>query len=202
MKYEVTNAFRKWLTGDDFVEYKVGDIISLERINGVLRDKYGLIFAEDYIKPVENEWIPYDGKGQPVANDVKVTVGFKDYNGFPTELTAFAKDFDWRSDTSIMCYQLIEQPKTDKGTTTEKVYDNPITDKAYHSDKNVEALRELLKTRAETGFKKYGVTTERKDLTTQEWCQHAIEELLDGAIYLMRLKDDLKAIEALVGDKK
>lgn len=202
MNYEVTEAFRKWLSDEDFVEYKVGDVISLERVDGILQDKYGLLFAETYIKPLETEWIPYDGRGQPVADDVKVTVQYEDYS-FLGELTGLAKDLNWRQDTSIMCYKVIEQPKEDSCTTTEKVYDKLInSDRAYRSDKNVEALRELLKTRAETGFKKYGVTTERKDLSTQQWCQHAIEELLDGAIYLMRLKDDLKAIEALVGDKK
>lgn len=186
MNYEVTNAFRKWLSYEDFVEYKVGDVISLKRVDGVLKDKYGLVFAETYIKPLETEWIPYDGRSQPVADDVKVAVQYKDYDGFLAELTCLAKDCNWNPNTLITAYKVIEQPKED----------------SCINDKNVEALRELLKTRAETGFKKYGVTTERKDLTTQQWCQHAIEELLDGAIYLMRLKDDLKAIEALVGDKK
>ena len=50
----------------------------------------------------------------------------------------------------------------------------------------------LLRKRHKSGLKKYGVTVDRKDLTTEEWAQHAIEEMLDGAAYLMRLKDELK----------
>ena len=50
----------------------------------------------------------------------------------------------------------------------------------------------MLRKRHNAGLKKYGVTVDRKDLTTEEWAQHAIEEMLDGAAYLMRLKDELK----------
>ena len=59
-------------------------------------------------------------------------------------------------------------------------------------DTNVEEVRKLLQTRMITGLKKYGVTTERKDLSTQEWLQHAIEEALDLAVYLTKLKKELK----------
>lgn len=62
-------------------------------------------------------------------------------------------------------------------------------------DKHIEALRELLKTRSEVGLKKYGVTLERKDLKPSEWAQHLLEELLDAAGYIHRLKEDLEAIE-------
>lgn len=54
-------------------------------------------------------------------------------------------------------------------------------------DKNVESVREKLKTRAERGLRKYGVTTERTDLTHLQWLIHAQEEALDLAVYLQRL---------------
>ncbi len=41
-------------------------------------------------------------------------------------------------------------------------------------DKNVEAIRELLKTRAEFGLRKYGVTTERSDTGLVECLRHAM----------------------------
>mgnify|MGYP006276545227 CR=1 FL=1 len=59
-------------------------------------------------------------------------------------------------------------------------------------DKNVENIREMLKTRMETGYKKYGVTTERTDINLMGWLQHLQEELLDAAVYIERLKDELK----------
>lgn len=61
-------------------------------------------------------------------------------------------------------------------------------------DKNVEEVRETLKSRMETGLKKYGVTTEREDLTTLQWLQHAQEEALDLSVYLQRLKNDMDGL--------
>jgi len=42
--------------------------------------------------------------------------------------------------------------------------------------------------RSKEGIEKYGCTMMREDVTTVQWIDHAIEELLDGAIYLERLK--------------
>ena len=50
-------------------------------------------------------------------------------------------------------------------------------------------LSDRFNSRAETGFKKYGVTTERDDLTELEWINHAIEEIMDAMIYLIKLKN-------------
>lgn len=55
-------------------------------------------------------------------------------------------------------------------------------------DKNVDEVCQMLQDRAWVGFKKYGVTTERKDIDLQGWLQHLQEELLDAAIYIQRLK--------------
>ncbi len=46
---------------------------------------------------------------------------------------------------------------------------------------------EEIQRRAATGLNKYGVTMERGDLTTREWMQHLLEELLDAAVYVKRL---------------
>lgn len=51
-------------------------------------------------------------------------------------------------------------------------------------DMNVEAIRAMLLTRSEVGLKKYGVTTVRNDLNLRDWLQHALEEVLDQAVYL------------------
>jgi hypothetical protein len=58
-------------------------------------------------------------------------------------------------------------------------------------DKNVASVVQLLATRMEVGFKKYGVTTERKDIDLLGWLQHLQEELLDAAVYIERLKQEV-----------
>lgn len=55
-----------------------------------------------------------------------------------------------------------------------------------------ETLVAMLRERHERGLQKYGVTVDRTDLTPEQWAQHAIEELLDCAAYLIRLKDTIK----------
>ena len=41
--------------------------------------------------------------------------------------------------------------------------------------------------REEKGRMEYGTTMDRKDLTEQEWLQHAYEESLDLSIYLKKI---------------
>lgn len=47
--------------------------------------------------------------------------------------------------------------------------------------------------RSSFGKKKYGTDLDRKDLTTLEWINHAQEELMDGILYLEKLKQELEA---------
>jgi hypothetical protein len=49
----------------------------------------------------------------------------------------------------------------------------------------------LLRSRSETGIRKYGTTMDRTDLEVKQWIDHAIEECLDQALYLMKIKDEL-----------
>jgi len=58
-------------------------------------------------------------------------------------------------------------------------------------DPNVESVSNLLKSRMEVGFKKYGTTTERTDIDLLGWLQHLQEELLDAAVYIERLKKEV-----------
>ncbi|TAA20346.1 hypothetical protein [Pseudoxanthomonas winnipegensis] len=50
------------------------------------------------------------------------------------------------------------------------------------------ALVQMLIQRDQAGQAKYGTTLDRTDLTRDEWLQHLIEELLDGAGYALRAK--------------
>ena len=54
-----------------------------------------------------------------------------------------------------------------------------------------EAIVDMIRSRSEFGLNKYGVSMDRTDLSTEQWIQHAIEEMLDGAQYLYRIKQEL-----------
>ena len=60
------------------------------------------------------------------------------------------------------------------------------------ADRNVENVIKDLRWRAEKGLQKYGVTTERKDLSVIEWLQHLQEELMDATVYIEKLKSQIK----------
>lgn len=66
-------------------------------------------------------------------------------------------------------------------------------------DKNVESIREKLLLRSQIGLRKYGVTTERKDIDLAGWLRHLQEELLDAAVYVeanLRLLQATQAAQA------
>lgn len=65
----------------------------------------------------------------------------------------------------------------------EEVHDEP------EPTSTTERLVGLIRDRHARGLAKYGTTLDRGDLTPEQWTQHAIEEALDLAGYLMRLKD-------------
>ena len=46
--------------------------------------------------------------------------------------------------------------------------------------------------RAKVGEAKYGTTMERNDLSLMEWFQHLQEELLDAAVYVEKLKQEVQ----------
>jgi hypothetical protein len=49
--------------------------------------------------------------------------------------------------------------------------------------------------RAKKGYDKYGTDMDRKDLSVAQWAQHLREELMDGLVYLTRLKKDIIRLE-------
>jgi len=65
-------------------------------------------------------------------------------------------------------------------------------------DKNVEKVITQLRDREEEGLRKYGVNTERTDLTSLEWLQHLQEELMDASVYIEKLKNEMKLIESIM----
>jgi len=59
------------------------------------------------------------------------------------------------------------------------------------TDRNVQAVIQKMADRAKFGLIKYGVSTERSDLTRKQWLIHAQEEAMDLAVYLQRIIDDI-----------
>jgi hypothetical protein len=59
------------------------------------------------------------------------------------------------------------------------------------TDSIVQAVIRKFQERSELGIKKYGVTLDRTDLKPLDWIQHAQDELMDGILYLERLKKEL-----------
>ena len=47
--------------------------------------------------------------------------------------------------------------------------------------------------RSNLGKQKYGTTLDREDLSTVDWITHAQEELMDGILYLERLKRQISS---------
>jgi hypothetical protein len=60
-----------------------------------------------------------------------------------------------------------------------------------NKDTVVYRIAHLLRSRSETGIRKYGTTLDRTDLEVKQWIDHAIEEALDHALYLQKIKDEL-----------
>lgn len=50
-----------------------------------------------------------------------------------------------------------------------------------------ESVAKKLIRRSEIGFRKYGTTMERKDLSLEQWLVHLQEELMDAAVYVEKL---------------
>ncbi len=63
-------------------------------------------------------------------------------------------------------------------------------------DSIVLSIINKFKERATFGKKKYGTDLDREDLKVKDWIQHAQEELMDGILYLEKLKVSIKAQEA------
>ncbi len=55
-------------------------------------------------------------------------------------------------------------------------------------DSIVDSIVKKFLERSNLGQKKYGTTLDRTDLKTLDWINHAQEELMDGILYLEKLK--------------
>jgi hypothetical protein len=60
-------------------------------------------------------------------------------------------------------------------------------------DSVVDAVIRKFLERSALGQNKYGVTLDRTDLKVLDWITHAQEELMDGILYLERLRHEVKS---------
>lgn len=58
-------------------------------------------------------------------------------------------------------------------------------------DSIVNSVIEKFKNRSDFGLQKYGTTLDRDDLSLLQWITHAQEELMDGILYLEKIKQEL-----------
>jgi hypothetical protein len=56
--------------------------------------------------------------------------------------------------------------------------------------------------RAQKGYEKYGTDMDRTDLSVADWAQHMREELMDGLVYLTRLKKDILEMQEYINASK
>ena len=69
---------------------------------------------------------------------------------------------------------------------------NKINYEGFQPDSVVRRVNEKFVSRAEVGYAKYGNTMDRDDLTTEEWIDHAMEEMMDMLLYMEKLRVELK----------
>ena len=60
-------------------------------------------------------------------------------------------------------------------------------------DSVVDSVIRKFAERSRVGQEKYGTTLDRTDLKTLDWITHAQEELMDGILYLEKLKQFFKS---------
>ena len=73
----------------------------------------------------------------------------------------------------------------------------PETINVEHLDSVVKNVISKFAVRANVGLEKYGTNLDRQDLQTIDWITHAQEELMDGILYLEKLKQQLITIMIL-----
>ena len=122
---------------------------------------------------MSQEWIKLTDSNMPKSD---VTVNIKMKSGQVLK-NIKARIISWSDKSNnIESYQFVNEPETIR-----------LPECSIASD-----IIKQIKNRADVGLSKYGVTLDRDDLTQEEWIQHAIEEALDFAGYLTKLKKIIK----------
>lgn len=66
----------------------------------------------------------------------------------------------------------------------------PVIFETVKVDSIVESVVKKFKNRSDVGIKKYGTTLDRSDINFDGWAEHLQQELMDGILYLERLRKE------------
>ena len=89
--------------------------------------------------------------------------------------------------------QVIWREYSDNRNHKEWTYQQ-LVELSESKDKHVEEVVDLYRERSAAGFKKYGTTLERNDLTIDQWLNHLMEELMDATLYISKIREELNKI--------
>ena len=67
----------------------------------------------------------------------------------------------------------------------------------YTKDTIVNNVIQSFVERSNVGLQKYGTTLDRDDLSVLDWIQHAQEELMDGILYLEKIKKTMRETQKI-----
>lgn len=79
----------------------------------------------------------------------------------------------------------------------ENIRNNIPFNRYLTQDSIVNSVIAQFATRSNIGLEKYGTTLDRDDLTILEWIQHAQEEMMDGTLYLEKIKKTILDAEKM-----
>ena len=74
---------------------------------------------------------------------------------------------------------------------------NTTTNNYPTQDSVVNSVIDQFAKRSNVGVEKYGTTLDRTDLTMLDWIQHAQEELMDGILYLEKIKKTMRETQKI-----
>ena len=89
--------------------------------------------------------------------------------------------------------QVIWREYSDDGNHKEWTYQQ-LVELSEFRDKHVDEVVDMYHERSAAGFKKYGTTLERNDLTIDQWLNHLMEELMDATLYISKIREELNKI--------
>jgi hypothetical protein len=89
--------------------------------------------------------------------------------------------------------QVIWREYSDDGNHKEWTYQQ-LVELSQFKDKHVESVVELFEERSAAGYRKYGTTLERDDLSLEQWLNHLQEELMDATLYISKIREELNKI--------
>ena len=75
-----------------------------------------------------------------------------------------------------------------KDLGTSIIYDSTNTRQVLKTDSVVDSIIDQFIGRAQFGKVKYNTDLDRDDLSVPQWIEHAQQELMDGILYLEKLK--------------